>query len=280
MPKETKSRKQSVRWGATLWSETYKEFDANILYYMKIVQHECPDTHKLHWHAYLQFKQKKTMQQVKTYLDDNEAHLIPLFKDDTTYIDDGHDTISGPFEYGRPTYQGQRNDLLEVAKKIKEGGTMSTIADQHPDLLIKYAKGLQTLMRVSRDPPPTFRGLFVQLFWGETGTGKTRTAYEFDKDLYAVPTGGRWWDGYDLQKTILIDDFDPNDWKLSFLLRVLDGYPLQVEFKGGFTWVYYTRVYITSNIDPMSWYEFDQRRDALFRRINEITPFHKNKFLL
>lgn len=80
-----------------------------------------------------------------------------------------------------------------------------------------------------------------------------------------------WFDGYEGEETLIIDDF--YGWcPHSMLLRVLDRYPFRCPVKGGFTWGLWKNVIITSNKHPKDWYEkFDWRDDeALRRRIHAI----------
>lgn len=267
--------KQSQRWGVTLWTDEYAAFDGEVLHYMKAVQHKCPDTDKLHWHLFLHFKTRRTMASVKTFLGDQTAHLKPLQNNDTNYLDDGHDTVNGPFEFGSKTSQGSRTDLKEIATMVKSGKRKLDIAEEHPEVIFRYSRGLDQMYHLY-DESPRWRALHVQVIWGPTGVGKTRSCYDSDPDLYCVEGNGRWWNGYDKHSTILLDEFNWQEWKITFLLRVLDGYRIQVETKGGFVYGHWTKVYITSNIDPDKWFidSFncaDAQRPALFRRISEIT---------
>ena len=45
--------------------------------------------------------------------------------------------------------------------------------------------------------------------------------------------GGKWWDGYSGQETVVLDDFKDYAMPLVELQRLLDWYPLWVEVKGG-----------------------------------------------
>ena len=93
--------------------------------------------------------------------------------------------------------------------------------------------------------------------------------------VYYKPRG-EWWDGYDNQKTVIIDDF--YGWmKYDELLRIMDRYPHRVPIKGGY--INFTSEYLTftSNISPNDWYhgewfkEWEQK--ALERRIDCIECF-------
>lgn len=46
--------------------------------------------------------------------------------------------------------------------------------------------------------------------------------------------GAMWWDGYCGQKVVILDDYRPWWCPFSFMLRLLDRYPIQVQVKGGF----------------------------------------------
>lgn len=68
--------------------------------------------------------------------------------------------------------------------------------------------------------------------------------------------------------------------KLSRLLNILDGHPLQVPIKSSSTWANYTVVYITSNCPIEDWYPniFDSKpllKEALLRRIKSISYINK-----
>ena len=43
----------------------------------------------------------------------------------------------------------------------------------------------------------------------------------------------KWWDGYEGEKEVLIDEFWKDFYKYHELLRLLDRYPCKVEKKGG-----------------------------------------------
>lgn len=114
----------------------------------------------------------------------------------------------------------------------------------------------------------------VLVFWGRTGAGKTRLVHELATDLYIHP-GGAWFDGYDGQADVLFDDFGGSDFRLPYLLKLLDRYQMTVPIKGGFVQWAPRRIFITSNIDPNNWYSgaFIEHQAALRRRITGIRHF-------
>lgn len=194
--------------------------------------------------------------------------------------------LEGPWAFGRITLdkpleqtQGKRSDLSAVAEKILAGSTVTSLMDEYGTTMIKYSKGLKFLeTEVARLSCPIWRKLSVTVLWGPTGTGKTRKAIELAKEygefymLHKSANKHLWWDGYVNQPTIIMDEFRGSWCPFEVLLRILDGHPFQPEQKGGHVWAAYTKVFITSNIDPEQWYSLEKIPDQapLFRRITEI----------
>jgi hypothetical protein len=63
----------------------------------------------------------------------------------------------------------------------------------------------------------------------------------------------KWWDGYQGQDCVLIDDFDSQIGYTHFK-RWFDKYKCQVESKGGAVPLCATKFAITSNVDPKLWW--------------------------
>jgi len=115
----------------------------------------------------------------------------------------------------------------------------------------------------------------VNVFFGRTGTGKSRRAWE-EAGVLAYPKDPRskWWDGYKGEEAVVIDEFR-GTLDVSHLLRWLDRYPVRVECKGSSVPLQATKIWITSNLAPGDWYpELDvQTKEALLRRFNNIVEF-------
>lgn len=175
------------------------------------------------------------------------------------------------------TGQGRRNDLTELSMKILSGQSVLDLKAEHPNSIVRYYRGLQHLEdMVSRETIPTWRKMNVTVFWGPTGTGKTRKALELvGKDYYMLCKSRNhhlWWDGYKGQKNLVMDEFRGSWCTYEDLLRILDGHPYHAECKGGHVTAGYDTVYITSNVDPRLWYSAVNLPDQthLFRRIHNI----------
>lgn len=153
------------------------------------------------------------------------------------------------FIWGTLPEPGKRKDIEIAVDQIKAGVSLRTLANGEDGAgavaVVKFHRGLtvlRSLTQPTRTQPP-------KVFWiaGETGTGKTRSVFKSarlltggsDDDIWISSGGLRWFDGYDGQSVAIFDDFRAKHvTSFAFLLRLLDRYPVSVEFKGGFVnWV-------------------------------------------
>jgi len=164
-----------------------------------------------------------------------------------------------PFVKGTLPTPGKRNDIHIAAERIVAGESVRDLAhdtEVGAVAIVKYYKGL-TVLRSLVQPVRTSAPNVIWLY-GPTGTGKTRCALESgrrlsgsDSDVWISSGSLRWFDGYDGQPVALLDDFRSKDVRFAFFLRLLDRYPMSVEFKGGFVnWIPST-IFITCPYDPV-----------------------------
>lgn len=175
--------------------------------------------------------------------------------------------------------QGSRNDIANFRDAILAGGSEEDILMEFPEMLAKYDRFYQRCRNiVLKKRAKAMIVPEVIVLTGEPGIGKTHTIYNDNEidDIYKVEvgdgsTGSVWWDNYNGEKVILIDDFH-NNLKLDYMLRLLDKYPMKLNIKGGHTWKCAEKIYITSNIELNKWYPncAEIHRKALRRRITNI----------
>lgn len=112
--------------------------------------------------------------------------------------------------------------------------------------------------------------------------GKSRRVLEAFPDAYIVETattqGQVWWDNYEGEDVILFDDFYGGV-KHAYLLRLLDGYRMQLPTKGAHTWKGWTKVFITSNKPPQEWYKDPKGWPALERRLDVVEEMNEGNYV-
>lgn len=229
--------------------------------------------HTPHIQGYVSFFNTKTLAQAKVFLGGDKVHL-ELAKgtpaDNVAYCSkDGQ-----VYTRGDLPNPGARTDIVAVRKMVAEGKTMGDIAQVATSYQsIRMAEVLMRYKPLQEREKPT-----VKWYWGATGTGKTRKAYEElgYADTWVSPESLKWFDGYDGQSGVIIDDFRGSSAAFHFLLKLLDRYPLKVPIKGGYVnWVPKT-IIITSAHPPQTVYNDERIREdiqQLIRRIDEIKEF-------
>ncbi len=170
-----------------------------------------------------------------------------------------------------PGGPGRRSDLYDLNQAIQGGSSLRGLREDFGEQIIKYSKGIRTLIDLHSEARDRSTGKMVFCFWGDTETGKTRTAWELYPDLYDLPIQqGRsmWFNGYEGEKVVLFDEFE-GEMPLTSLLRILDRYALKVPTKGGYVQLVADIIIVTSNSHPREWYTWEGRENkeaALMRR--------------
>lgn len=69
--------------------------------------------------------------------------------------------------------------------------------------------------------------------WGLPGAGKSRPTREKYKDSLYVKPLNKWWDGYDGEETVMLEDVGKEHQFLGYFLKIWgDHYPFTSEIKG------------------------------------------------
>lgn len=243
----------------------------DLLRYFICQLEKCPRTERLHFQGYAQFNEKTSFKRAAECLGMPGAHFEKPKYDSSVqvrYCSKAKSYIAGPWECGEYCeMQGERTDLKRAAALVKEG-KIDAVED---NTYIKYHRGLNAL--ALRDAPRRTEMPMVFILWGPTGTGKSHTARAVTQENAYWHPGGHWWDGYITGRDVVVDEYEPTTWSLTFILRLLDKYPLRVPVKGGYVEFNSKLIVITSHFNPEEWY-FD-RWPELKRRITNV--FHMTK---
>ena len=226
------------------------------------------ETNYLHWQICVCFNRKLRLAGVKSFfggtchaeLSRSDAAREYVWKDDTAIE-------QTRFELGElPLRRSDKRDWDRILESAKSGKFNSIPSD----VLVRYYGSIKRIRQDNLQPVAMERS--VHVFWGNTGLGKSRRAWaEAGMDAYPKDPRTKFWDGYNGQKHVVIDEFRGGI-DVAHLLRWLDRYPVIVEIKGSSTCLVAECIWITSNLSPNDWYpDLDiQTRDALHRRLNVV----------
>lgn len=198
-----------------------------------VIDKEVGEEGTPHLHIYLKLAKKARPSKLKALSPRAHWEVVRNREDCIRYCSKGEVVLS------RLLAPADRSRISSALEAMKRGGVRA-VAREHPDQFVLHYRGFQALelLELSDAPKPI---PIVSWYWGDTGTGKTRAAYElvsedniFIQNGPNSKNGAMWWDGYHGQKVVIMDDYRPWWCPFSFLLRLLDRYPIQVQVKGGF----------------------------------------------
>lgn len=274
MSRRRVSRKRGPRcrhWCFTSFLEILPiTFDKDIVRYCIYQREISPETKREHFQGYIEFFNDQRVGQVKTVL--GECHCEPrkgTREQARKYCRKLATAISGTqVEFG--VWRENIAHKRKLCDMLKSNMSLDDIITESPISYVRCHRGLERLFSLrTAKIAKRYRKVEVLVFWGPTGSGKTRRAAE-EPDHFFMPLGEKFWfDGYQGEKCLIIDDFR-GEIKYSFLLRLLHGHECQVPIKGGFVWAQWTKVIITSNLEPKGWYPKQSHIDPLMRRITEV----------
>lgn len=226
----------------------------------------APTTGTGHLQGYIYFENSKSFSKIKKMLPSGSHIEVAKGspQENQTYCSKEKDYK----EFGSIPSQGKRNDIQVIKDDITQGKGMRDIIETATSYQsLKCAELMLKYKEQKRNWKPT-----VVWYHGESGCGKTRKAYELMPDCYRKTNStGKWWDGYDAHKDILMDDIkDCSKEMYIFLLELLDRYDCRVESKGGSRQILATRIILTSIQNPLDMFAHFGNAEELKRRIDEI----------
>jgi len=169
--------------------------------------------------------------------------------------------LGGYWEHGSDegiaSGQGQRSDLIACKELIDNGATELDVAEAHFGAWARHYKAFERYRKLKHHLARDWITK-VTVLWGAPGIGKSQRAkFEAGDSAYWLPQpdgGTVWWDGYDGQEVVVIDEF--YGWiKRITMQRLCDSTPIMVQNKGGSTPFVAKRIIITSNEPPSQWWK-------------------------
>ncbi|QCX35049.1 replication-associated protein [Ninurtavirus muliumi] len=272
-PERQGSRIQGVYWMLTIPHQDFTPYlPPNCVYIKGQLERGNGETNYLHWQILIilhrtkkctKFGIRKIFGPFHCELTYSESAEEYVWKEDTRI--EGTQFVLG----NKPMHRNEKTDWNEVWENAVSGKIM----DIPPDVRIRCYHTLRKIETDFATPIAMQRTCYV--FWGPTGTGKSRRAWEeAGLDAYIKNPRTKWWDSYRGQKHVIIDEFRGTI-DIGYLLLWTDRYPVTMENKGSHLCLQATTFWITSNLPPEKWYpDVDQETmNALMRRLT-VTHFH------
>lgn len=217
----------------------------------------APDTLAPHYQGYLELDTKVAFSTLHSYEGLETAHFERrrgTQKQAIDYCMKEDSRMEGPYTWGVKKEQGQRTDLEDMRRDLDDGLSLALVAKTHFPVWIKYpaaVKSYRAMQAVDRTELPT-----VYIILGTTRTGKSRLARSMFPNAYWKPNFD-YWENYDYEDAIVLDEFYGHKMKYSDLLQLLDSTPLLVNVKGASAKMGNNSIVFTSNQHPRYWYSPD-----------------------
>lgn len=229
-------------------------------------------TDYLHWQLMAVFSRAVRLAAVKKIFGPS-CHAEPsrssaamdyVWKDDTR-------VEQTQFELGKLPFKRNSSTDWDSIRDAAKHGRMDDIPSD------VYIRCYSNLRRIATDHlAPIGIEREVVVYWGRTGSGKSRRAWEeATVDAYPKDPRTKFWDGYRNHQNVVIDEFRGGI-DVAHLLRWFDRYPVIVEIKGSSVVLKAKKIWITSNISPDDWYpDLDtETKNALRRRFSQVIHFN------
>ncbi len=224
-------------------------------------------TEREHVQGYIHFSTVKRRFAVNKILHLKDTHMeVAGGKpcDNRAYCTSDDKRVPGTeyFEHGEcPGGQGSR--LTLVAASIKEHGLNKTI-EANPQTYITCGRGMRDLDIFYKRQRVRSDSVHVIVICGTSGSGKSWWANKLydpgDQNTFTMPAvpanGNAWFDGYDDQRTLVIDEFSGRV-EYELMKNIMDPYKMQVPTKGAHAPALWDTVVITTNYHPNTWYPND-----------------------
>jgi len=220
-----------------------------------------------HLQGYIYFKHPKTFNNMKNIMPGN-AHLEKA-RGSTDQNREYCTKENNYFETGaKPMSQSEKGEVEQERWKkafnLCQAGKVDLV---DADIKFRYYRTCKDISRDFMTKAADLKELENKWIWGPPGVGKSRYAREnFGRGAFFKP-GNKWWDGYQGEENIIIDDFEL-DWKcLGHYLKIwADRYSFIAEYKGGSMHIRPKRVIVTSNYSIEEVFAADQVMVAAINR--------------
>jgi len=260
---------QSKNWTGTLFDLVFPDVSA-VCTYACYQQEVCPESGRLHWQWFVQFKERLRLPGVKKVLGAT-AHCEVAKSIAASRAYCMKEATRVPFSSMEIGVWAGKEDVIASLRQKRA----IDVVQENPHLWRSF-RALSDLR--SALLPDRTEETKAYLFTGSTGKGKTRIAAKIAEFLGADAVYwqdcSQWWPKYEQQELVVVDEyrgqFSPDQ-----LLRMIDRVPYRVATKGGHVPFASKHVIFTSNLSLRDMYpNLDERTlCALRRRIVEITMY-------
>ncbi|AXH74450.1 MAG: helicase [Circoviridae sp.] len=231
---------------------------------------KCPDTGKLHLQCYIGFANARLFSAMQKNF--KGAHLDSI-KDPVcswSYCQKEETRVDGPWMFGDPPAPrlNKKGDRAAFNRALLDKGAVQGYLDGdiRAEDYCRVSRAIDELRAKTRPAPESRSNLDNYWFYGKTGTGKSRACHERWPGHYRKDVN-KWWDHYDGQQVVIIDDLDPTHQYLARSLKIWSDhnpFPAEVKF-GKLSDIRPATIVVTSQYKPQEIFSAEDA-SAVLRR--------------
>lgn len=268
--------------------------------YLRWQIERCPTTQKLHIQGFCQLSKQVYFTRIKAC--DSACHFEKTrgTADEADAYCSKEDTrVSGPYQWGTMRSDGRHNrrSADDILLEVLHGTFNPRASDANSIFYARHHGQIQRIKELQEAPTSFDTKVFIH--FGVPGSGKTYNArhgiydenntlvrhmtpaeaesHTYEVTMFQEGTGTPWFDRYNGQKRIVINEFGRGKFKYTDLLTLTDQYPGTFQAKGSSIIRRWDEVHITSNFSPREWYTQWTTCDAgpFMRRITKAIHYEK-----
>ena len=172
------------------------------------------------------------------------------------------------YQDGKPpvskAQQGENN--RERYKRAWEAAKAGNLDDIDEDIRMRHYATIKKIKADYQTQPQSVSEMDFHWYYGDSGTGKSRTARE-ENPVHYLKLTNKWWDGYDGQPCVIIDEWSPSHEMLAdHMKKWCDHHPFCSETKGSAGCLRPPRIIVTSNYSIQECFPKPQDHLPLLRR--------------
>lgn len=253
--------------------------DNLICKYIAYSKEVAPTTGTPHLQGYVSFANAKTVQQVRSLLPGCHISIMngSLAQNDV-YCSKSAEMVHRGVKPISNDNKGRAEQLRwQRARDLAKEGKLDEI---DADIFVRY---YGTLKNIRKDYAIKPSPKDVRCFWiyGPTGTGKSHAVETAYPNCYKKAMDDlKWFDGYQGEEVIYLEDIDKYQVKWGGLLkRLADRWPMQASIKGTMAYIRPSIVLVTSNYRIEDIWSDTATVDPLLRRFTQIEKLSQDQII-
>lgn len=245
-------------WSVYEWCEQVSYFIAQ--------QEVAPGTGTRHLQFFVQFKNAKSMSAVHKLSGLEHAALFPRrgspeqAQEYCRKVDSKDPDGVGVFEYGTLVRtgegQGSRTDWDLVHSLAQRGADTREFLEEVPHLGYVHISKIPAWIGAHDQRTRAWHTRPI-IFFGPTRAGKSTRMERMTagQKVYEKTDADKWWDGYDGEPVVTIDEMHGGYFQWQQLLKFFERGKYRVQYKGGSRQFLGEVCYMTCNTHPAFWYK-------------------------